>query len=560
MVEKIPPHLPDALHELTGQFVEGARRQLRSGVEDHGGGGESPERPLERAPCRFLSVVLLDKVDEKGGGPAETVRTVARTGEGVEILVKTETDGQLKQIPPQGIGFKVVPVPGKTLGQHPVDVDPDGPPPVIGTVKTFCPGVVIGDRITVPLVQGAEGEGIHPLVQRIGLVPRGGTRIKGEEPGGGVLVDEAPGNHVEGIKASALGAPKPVADTFGGGSFPLEGYGRVLADGFCDGRKGPVGPAEYGVEKRIHDEEGALLADLLFVVIKGPEKIHQEDVTVVIAVGGSHPGRHVVSVLAGVGGEGSGLHLHGLQRRVPGRGVVDARLPGVANENKPVPVGASLPVQVLMQREDLRIDPLQKRFQNFLVAGVLKDLLHGHGVDGGHGDPRGHLSRGPMGRAVRPPEVRFREVVAQGFGVEHDLRQHAVGPLGGEEGSEFSHCLPRVVVGFAYGDKTRVPVPLMGIEGRGGFGIGTGPVPFQYGACLADVAVEDSGQESAPGKRSQWKMDNREWKIRIERPDLATHLMVGFSDFYSLFSILFPPAKTGCSGIPPVWGGRRSCS
>jgi hypothetical protein len=54
--------------------------------------------------------------------------------------------------------------------------------------------------------------------------------------------------------------------------------------------------------------------------------------------------------------------------------------------------------------------------------------------------------------------------MSEGIRIEDDLGDHPVSPLGSKQALDLSYGLVDVIVRFADGDKTGIPVPLMGIK------------------------------------------------------------------------------------------------
>src|SRR5215472_255189 len=139
------------------------------------------------------------------------------------------------------------------------------------------------------------------------------------------------------------------------------------------------------------------------------------------------------------------------------------------HRRKPALVRVPPALKVGMHSGQLRVQPFKERKGLRRVGGMHVDLKRGCGVQRRLSNARGLDARWRSLRAVDLPEVRTWEIAAwRDCGIEHDVRQHAVGPLRVKQRLKLGLRACLVVPGAADRDERGVPAPLVRIQtGRG---------------------------------------------------------------------------------------------
>src|SRR5690242_21169061 len=96
----------------------------------------------------------------------------------------------------------------------------------------------------------------------------------------------------------------------------------------------------------------------------------------------------------------------------------------------------------------------------------------------------GRLTRCGLARLGAAPPLRTGEVVVR-FGVEDDVRNTAVAPLGGKQRLQLAQRAVQVHVCQADADERAVPAPLVRVEARRWLGPATEIVCVEDGQCGA---------------------------------------------------------------------------
>jgi hypothetical protein len=105
----------------------------------------------------------------------------------------------------------------------------------------------------------------------------------------------------------------------------------VLAEDPGDRREVLARPRQHAVEQRRDDPERAVLAHPGLLVAVALEALDERDVVVVVRAGGALVGVHKREVDAAIGGDAARVERDGGKGAVPGRRVVLARFPRVAD-------------------------------------------------------------------------------------------------------------------------------------------------------------------------------------------------------------------------------------
>jgi hypothetical protein len=188
--------------------------------------------------------------------------------------------------------------------------------------------------------------------------------------------------------------------------------------------------AKERVEEYVLNQEGTVFPDLVLVVATVGEEFDQVGEPVIGGAGGAVQGVYSVGVGALVLGDLPRPEVHPLQYRIPHRGVVHPRLPGMADVDQALPPWVPVAVQVLVPGPQLA-EGVPEELSG-IFSGVLVDGQHGGGVDGREHHARGLAAPGGVRALFGFPEVGAGEIVPKAR-VEDYLRQEAVGPLGLEE-------------------------------------------------------------------------------------------------------------------------------
>ncbi|CAM5632953.1 hypothetical protein SFUMM280S_09462 [Streptomyces fumanus] len=252
--------------------------------------------------------------------------------------------------------------------------------------------------------------------------------------------------------------------------------GAVAAEGAGGGGEGVLAGDQQGVEAGVLQGEPVGRPP---VVVAGLAVVGGEaDVAPVVEVGGPVGGPAVGQVGAAEGVRRGGLDAG--EGAVPAGAVVGAGLPGVDDRREAPAAQVAAGEEVVVPGGEPGVEPGEEA----PAAGpVGVRPVHQPGGQGVHGrlDDAGGLRGGGRARRVAgpggPPEAGARKVGVLGDGgVEDDVRDPAVGPLGGEQRLQFALGAADREVAQADGDERRVPAPLVGVEGAGGHGGGAGPV------------------------------------------------------------------------------------
>src|SRR5215211_1183040 len=177
--------------------------------------------------------------------------------------------------------------------------------------------------------------------------------------------------------------------------------------------------------------------------------------------------------------------LQALHDRVPHGGVVHARLPRVADIHESLIFRVALPVEVLVPRHKLRERVLEERPGAHDVLGALIDPEGGRRVNRRLDNAAGPDLLRSVRALVGVPEVYAREVPAE-VGIEYDLGQEPVVPLGVEEMCKLPRGALLGIVRVPDGDERRVPGPLVRVESGAWLGVLPGPVQVQNQLRFAD--------------------------------------------------------------------------
>ena len=206
---------------------------------------------------------------------------------------------------------------------------------------------------------------------------------------------------------------------------------------------------------------------------------------------------------------------------VPGRRVVEARLPRMHHHRQPRAGGRAAVVEVGVPPRPAAGRASRGTPASLRVAGVAVHLEGRAGVDRRLGDARRlDVARRLRRPRRRLPERRPREVrVLRDRGVEHDVRHAAVGPLGAEERTELLLGLRLVVPRPAERHERRVPAPLVRVEGPGRQRRRADPVRVEH----LRGAVFEAGQDVARRWPSRCALRQR----RLRPARLATPAGVG---------------------------------
>src|SRR5215213_4327926 len=191
----------------------------------------------------------------------------------------------------------------------------------------------------------------------------------------------------------------------------------------------------------------------------------------------------------------------------------------MANVYQTLAPGISLPVEVPMPRLQFGEGVLEELLCSGFVLGAPVDAKGGRGVDGGLDHPRGLAVFRSIRALFGVPEVGAREVVSIA-GVEDQLWQETILPLGFEEVAELPRGAPLIVAGVGYGDERRVPRPLVRVETGSRLGVLPGPVIVQHRLGLADQHVVLALLRHAvlPSCRCCLERLRRPWRLNIRLP------------------------------------------
>src|SRR5215212_1855607 len=456
------------------------------------------ERPIpDHAPvamatlsfsCMASLPIIQQNVEEQRRRPGEENRSEPFAAGGVEVLVEALTPAQVGDGSSQALRALPVAVSLKPVHQEPVYVNPHRPAPV-SLLREPVPAHVVARhwrdvlvRQTKPLVlQGVD----HTLCP--GLV--GDARVERSHEVRPEIhaYRAAVGEVVVQVCAASL-VPELLVDS------PLRLCRQflvrrgVLADDPRYLREVPVGFRQQRVKEHVLHKEGAVLPNLCLVVASVSEELDQVGEAIICGTCRSVRGGDGVNVGAVVAGYLIRPKVQALHDLVPYRGVVHTALPGMAYVGQPLTPWVSLSVEVPVPRLQFGEGVLEELLCSGFVLGAPVDTNGGRGVDGGLDHPRGLAVFRGIRALIGVPEIGAREVISEA-GVEDQLWQETILPLGFEEVPELPRGAPLIVAGVGYGDERRVPRPLVRVETGSRLGVLPGPVIVQHRLGLADQHV-----------------------------------------------------------------------
>lgn len=130
---------------------------------------------------------------------------------------------------------------------------------------------------------------------------------------------------------------------------PLRELRCRLADHIPDNDQILVGPAQEGIDEGVLYLERALGIDLVFVIVEFSEQINEPHVSVIVDIRRSLFSRDTFGQIPSlIAWQSSFINDDGLQRPLPDRGVIHARLPRMAHINQPFMFGIPVAIKIFM--------------------------------------------------------------------------------------------------------------------------------------------------------------------------------------------------------------------
>lgn len=474
----------------------------------------------------------MDEVERERGRPAEAGRAAGLAGVRVDVLGEVRGAREVEHRPAQCLRPGVLAVQCETPLQQPARVEPGGAAPVAVRVEGLAEQVVAGHEAgggAQPEVRSAQGpyEAGGDLARQAGHHER-------DEAGDAALRHQAPAVDVPAEEHALRGIPQPLDERR---RQPLRARtaGRARRPQlFRDVREGVLGGDEQRVERGVLDGEVACVPCVPCVpcasvahagvacvgaarvrvarmcvtqvcmahvcvarvgVARIPVLRRQPDVPPVVQVRRTVLGRPVVEVGAAEGaGRGGG---DAGERGVPARGVVHALLPRVDDRRQPAAPQVAPVHQIAVPGGQPRVHPGEEAAgpREPRIGAVHqpgRERVHRwlHDAGGLYG-ARG-ARRAPRGRGA--PEVGAREVrVERHGGVEDDVRDAPVAPLGVQQRLQLGLCPARRDVPQSDGDERRVPGPLVRVQAARGNRRRARPVGVQDRHRSAVQRAEGSG-------------------------------------------------------------------